>query len=816
MPRFHLQPGSRAIAFSALIFSFNFLSGLQRNEAEPGPTNLQLEVFINGVPANMISSFVQYGDGKIGATQSELEELGLRSGLKRGGTEVVLLDEIPTLKYEYVEQQQRILITIGDAYRIPHVFDLRQNSPARAPPAQTGWGAVLNYDLLTTSGNVYQAPPSWFGGTSLTLDGRAFSPYGTLGQSALLSINQNESTEVTRLDTSYRYSDQNRLITGSVGDFVTGGLAWTRPIRVGGVQAASNFALRPDLVTMPLPTLGGTAAVPSTVDVYVNNIKTFSQDVGPGPFTVSNVPLVSGAGNAQLVVRDSSGQETKTSLPFYAAASLLAPGLMSWSVEAGAPRVGYGSTADNYVETPVASATLRRGIFDWLTAEGHAEGGSGLANGGVGAAIRTGTIGVAELAVAGSALSSGDGLQAYLSYDTRLFGLNIHASLQRTVGYYNDLASATARLQDITASSQPLLGGFFGALPVIQTPSQVAALYASALPPRELYQLSAGAAVPFDRKASWNLSFLHELDALNNLSNILSVSYSRALPHNASFFATAFSDFGTNRSTGIVAGLSIPFGVLGAVTSSVSSGQGGTTGTVDAVKSLGPAIGDYGWEVRDTEGAAPYRTASFSYRSSFGTAKVGVSQDQTNVDAGLELRGSIIGMGGHVFFSDWVNDAFAVVDAGAPGVEVSYENRPIGKTDAQGMLLVPTLRAYQRNMIAIDPANLPVDAEIANTRDVVAPADRAGVLVRFKLEDDSNAALVVFVRADGGFVPAGAAGKIADGEEFVVGYDGQAFIRNLKAANTAVIQFKDTSCQSNFNFAAQRNEQVHIGPVPCQ
>ena len=58
------------------------------------------------------------------------------------------------------------------------------------------------------------------------------------------------------------------------GDTISGRtLAWTRPIRLGGLQVQRNFALRPDLVTLPLPSYSGSAAVPSTVDVYVNNIK---------------------------------------------------------------------------------------------------------------------------------------------------------------------------------------------------------------------------------------------------------------------------------------------------------------------------------------------------------------------------------------------------------------------------------------------------------------------------------------------------------------------------------------------------------------
>jgi outer membrane usher protein len=480
-----------AVFVLALILPLCTVFEVRRSQADQQPVNLQLEVFINGVPAHMISSFMQFSGGKIGAQESELEELGLRTGLNRSAGDLVLLDEIHTLKYEYIERLQQILITVSDEYRITRVFDLNQNSPAKAPAVQTGWGTVLNYDFLGATGNVQPSYPIWYGGISFTLDARAFSPYGTFEQSALVLSNQYLSTQIVRLDSSYRYSDQSRLISYGAGDAISGGLAWTRPIRFGGGQVQSNFAMRPDLVTMPLPTLGGTAAVPSTVDVYVNNVKTFSQDVNAGPFSIANIPLVTGAGNAQLVIRDASGQETRTILPFYASASLLAPGLSSWSIEAGAPRLAYGTAADTYVKTPIASATFRHGIFDWLTLEGHAEGGAGLANGGLGAAVRTGTFGVAEASFAGSTFSGSNGLQGYFSYDTNLLGLNVHASWQHTFGVYNDLASATARLQYSVSHSSPYLWGFLNFLPYVQ-PEQFGALYSSALPLREIDQISTG------------------------------------------------------------------------------------------------------------------------------------------------------------------------------------------------------------------------------------------------------------------------------------------------------------------------------------
>jgi outer membrane usher protein len=815
MLRFHLTFTGSTLFFLSL--SLGPLLFPAQARADQSGENLQLEVFINDAPMNMISSFVRFADGGIGAKESDLEQLGLRPGLHRAASEIVLLDEIPTLQYRYDERAQKILIHVSDDHRIARIFDLQQNSLARAPRAQAGWGATLNYDFLGTTGNLQSRESIWNSGSSLTLDGRAFSPYGTFGQSALLLSNQALNAEAIRLDSSYRFSDQDRLITYDLGDAITGGLAWTRPIRIGGAQAQSNFALRPDLITMPLPSLGGTAAVPSTVDVYVNNTRTFSQELGAGPFNVTNIPLVTGAGNAQLVVRDSSGQATTTTLPFYASSILLAPGLTSWSLEAGAPRLAYGSAADSYVGTAVASATLRRGIFDWLTLEGHAEGGANLANGGFGAAVKTGSFGVADAAVAGSTFAGGgSGLQTYLSYDTRLLGLNVNVSLQRTFARYNDLASVTAQLQSRSLGSASYLFGLFDFIPYYAAGGTYASLYQSALPPRETDRITIGAPFPFDDKASWGLSYLHQIDAVSDVSDIVSLSYSRSLPHGTSVFATAYSDVGTNKSLGIVVGLTIPFGTSSAVTAAANSAGHATTGTVDAIRSLGPKTGDYGWEVRDSEGTDPYRAASISYRSGYLTAKLGVGQGQGNSNAAVELRGSITTMGHDVFLSDWIDDGFAVVNAGAPNVEVAYENQPIGKTDSQGMLLVPTLRSYQKNSISVDPANMPVDAEIESTREVVAPADRAGTLVTFKVHNDSTAAVVAFVRADGKFVAPGSHGRLDGGEQFFVGYDGEAFIRTLGPSNTVSIETEDAQCHATFDFKPRPGAQVRIGPVICQ
>ena len=123
----------------------------------------------------------------------------------------------------------------------------------------------------------------------------------------------------------------------------------------------------------------------------------------------------------------------KRILPFFVAASLLAPGVFDYSLEAGLPRLSFGTSADSYVVKPVASASLRYGVFDWLTVAGHAEGGAGLMNGSVGLVARTGSFGVASFAVAASRYGADTGFQTYLSYETTDPGLQYQRELAADV-----------------------------------------------------------------------------------------------------------------------------------------------------------------------------------------------------------------------------------------------------------------------------------------------------------------------------------------------------------------------------------------------
>ena len=362
---------------------------------------LQLEVYVNDTDARLIGTFTQLADRRIAATRGELTELGIAVPGAGAADEIVAVDDLKGVRYRYDEPAQKIFFQLGDAARVRRTYDARAATESVGAP-RSDWGAVMNYALFGSSMKALDHTGFVFSGANASLDSRVFGPYGTFSQTGIVGTTLFKAADALRLDSTWTYSDIETMTSYRAGDTISGGLAWTRPIRIGGVQVQRNFGLRPDLVTLPLPAIAGSAAVPSTVDVYLNNLKTYSQDVAAGPYQITNLPMLTGAGTARIVVHDSAGREVQTSLPFYSTPKLLKEGLMDFSAEAGFARYAYGIESASYGRDPVGSATARRGVLDWLTVEAHAEGGAGLYNGGIGAIAQLGTFGTLSVAGTGS------------------------------------------------------------------------------------------------------------------------------------------------------------------------------------------------------------------------------------------------------------------------------------------------------------------------------------------------------------------------------------------------------------------------------
>ena len=158
-----------------------------------------------------------------------------------------------------------------------------------------------------------------------------------------------------------------------------------------------------------------------------------------------------------------------------------------------------------------------------------------------------------------------------------------------------------------------------------------------------------------------------------------------------------------------------------------------------------------------------------------------------------------------------INDSFALVSTGAPGVDVLHENRKLGKTDSSGHLLVPDLIPYQANRVSIDVENLPVDTRLESTKAVVVPQSRSGVVANFQLER-YVAATVILKTPDGQF-PAWGRGAACRERQARVGYDGMTFVEDLQALNHLTVRGKGVSCRAQFEYGAEPGRHAHAGPV---
>lgn len=755
---------------------------------------LFLEVLINEHATNLIASFFKNSEGKIGAAVSELNEIGIKTPQDAGPDEIVYLADIPTVQYDYDETTQLLKINIVDQQRLAKEYEL-SSKDGKYELSKPGFGAVVNYSLFATSSAI-QNRPMEINNISANLDGWFYGPLGRIYASGIVSTDDFSNYDYLRLDTTWSYSDVKSLRVFNVGDAISGGLAWTRPVRFGGFQMQKNFGLRPDLIATPLLQASGSAAVPSTVDIYVNNFKTHTQEVGTGPFSINQIPSVSGSGNARIVIKDATGREEETIKPFYISANLLRKGLLDYSLEAGFSRLNYGSLSNNYSRNFIASATFRYGITDKFTLEGHAEGGGGLLNGGLGASFTIADRALFTLAGTFSNTNTGTGYQVYGSVDTQILGMNLHASSRRSFGDYQDLASiSTAEIVSVT----PALGALSN--------TGIA---------KAFDQVSLGIPLP-KLRGGINLSFTHLENAIDEVSDVASITYSQNVFENATLSVSAYSSIGSSSDTGVYVGLSFPLGDKVFASTSVESSGGSLAYSASASKSVSSEPDSWGWQVSDTEGANPQRRAGVTYRGKNTFSQVNVHQNNTGYLADAYVSGSVVVADKGVYLAPRIDDAFAIVDAGAPNVPVYLANHLKGKTNRFGKLLVPGLLSYEENRIKIDTKNLPINASVETTNKKIIPAAGAGINVSFGIVTEAKNAVVVFTDANGENLDVGLEGSLTGSDaQFVVGYDGRTFVEELSDHNSVTIMTNNGECVASFDFSALEDQQVEIGPIICQ
>ncbi|WP_254367196.1 fimbria/pilus outer membrane usher protein [Paraburkholderia sp. NMBU_R16] len=740
-----------------------------RQPASVDIEELLFQIDINQQGMDETAMLLKVDDGALYAAGDDLKRWRLKApdvaALRHKDEAFYPLKSIPGLTYLADERNLTLAITVPPQAFMGASFD--ETRKDRAVAVRPGIGGFLNYDLLAerAAGQTHSSGLFELG---------LFNRFG-VGTGSFLTDDSGSTRRFTRLDTAWIIDQPDKLTSIRLGDGINRAGMWGRAVRFGGIQYSTNFLTQPGLITLPLQGVSGQAVLPSTVDVYVNNNLQSRRDVAPGPFSINNVPVVTGEGNVRVVVRDVMGREQVITQAFYASSNLLAKGLQDFSYELGSVRRDFGLASNDYGRW-FASATHRKGLTDWFTAEVHGEAQASQQNIGVGGVLLAPPFGVVNVSVAASHSQHGIGNLATLGLESQSNLFNFGAHVQWASPHFAQLG-----------------------------------LDPGVLAPRLLTSLNAG--VVAGRFGSFGIAHVFADNRDNNKLQIVSLSYSVQLPR-LGFVNVAVSK-PLKGSAGVIAGLNWTLPLGNAMTTSVAMTHQPGANEVVAQLQRGLPVGDgYGYSLQagnatqDARLDLQNRVGTYSVEAAANHGQTGV---RANVSGGLAL------LDGGTHLSRQITDSFAVVKVpGFANVGVYADNQLVGHTDANGEALLPRLRAYEKNPVSIEQADLPFDAKIGTLKMDAVPYYRSGILLEFPVTRSHGATLTIDLE-DGAHLPAGALVSVAgQTEQFPAGHDGIVYLTGLSERNTLRATWLGQSCDITVPFSPGDDPLPDLGTFLCK
>lgn len=792
---------SRQVIFPAMIMLLGnsvCVRAQQGDDALPPPPDAQavneqavfhLNLVLNHYDTQQVVP-VMRRDGAYFVASADLQRAGIPAEhIPQGDVNVSAL---PNVRTDYDSEHQRLLLFVPDEW-LPERFTAFNGGQPRSP-LPNGRGALLNYDLYTSNTDSTGGQASLWHELRYFSGNMTFSSTGTAisrlsGQSTL-------QDGYTRYDTTLHFADEDNATQWSVGDVISDALSWSNSVRVGGISYGRDFSLRPDLVTWPVPSFSGEAAVPTSVDVFINGYRAGSKQLEPGPFTLTNLPYINGAGNAVLVTTDALGRQVSTTMPFYVASDLLKQGLSDGAATLGSLRRNYGIDSFNYGPL-VGSGSYRYGLTDYLTLEAHGEGAQELALGGVGVVAKIWRLGVVNTSWTQSRMrgDSGGQLNWGYQYSTGMFSLATQ-HIRRDRGFGNLGLYDQIYYYDHAANNNT---------------APIASLSRNT----DQYSLSFNMGDFGNIGAAW--IGVRSFD--NSKTELLNLSWSRNLWGNSNIYVSASRDQQRGDWSAAVS-VQIPLGERDSMSVSVdNTPDAGTAQRVNYSHSM-PSDGGFSWNMalsRQTQGDS-YQQGTLGWRNNNVELQGGVYGYSDRRTWWGEAMGSLVLMDNEFFAANKINDAFVVVSTGGePNIPVSYENQQIGKTNKNGYLLISGVSSYYPAIYSINTLNLPADTRIAETERRVSLRRRSGYLVEFPMVQERVASVILHDEHDNP-LPLTSEVSRQGKPTAVVGYDGIAWLENLDETSVLNVRLPDgTRCSTSLTLHANPEHKLETyGPLICK
>ncbi len=564
----------------------------------------------------------------------------------------------------------------------------------------------------------------------------------------------------------------------TVGDRIVGNDPLGGTVTMGGVTLSREFSLQPYLIRSPSVDVTGTATTPSTVEVYVNGQLTNRIAVGPGVFTLHDLPATGGLGTTQLVIRDAFGRETAQQTGFYFSTATLRKGLSDYVFSAGAVRNDLSRSFD--YGAAAALAQYRRGITDVVTLGGRAEASRGLVSGGP--RLTLGTLaGDFDVELSGSSADGHSGTAGWLAYRFTAVRYSFGVAATHRSPQYATLSLApgddrtTRDLNAFVASSfGPVSLGLNGSLTDMRSGDR-------------FRRVALQATAPIGRWGNLFASF-GSVEHLN-----------KTQPE-------------------VLVGITMSVGHLTTANALFQKSEGKDSLNLELRRPLTQGNG-YGYMLQHNSGTNT-QSAALQYQGSFGRYEIDADPKHTD-QASYSVSGGLVYLGGALLPTRAVQDSYALARVGVPGVEVFASNQEIGHTNRSGDLLVPNLLPHYANELRINDRDLPLDYEVEGTKVTVVPPSRGGVVAPFPVHRiRSYTGKMQFMIVGESYTPSlgevDVRRKGAAAETVALGRIGEFYVEDLDAGTyEATLRIGRVACDFRLNLPASQTAITDIGVIQC-
>ena len=746
--------------------------------AEGTPFDIEevfLDVFINDQRKDTV--LLLRNEGRLFAGVKDLQLWRLRlpdiNPLTFYGDDFYALDALRGLTFKLDESTQSLAMQVP-----PRLFEatlLNGQEIDFSAPSPASPGGFINYSL---SANHAEGLTNSTG--SLDLSG--FGSWGS-AQTRILGLDLNNQARAIRLESTWTRDKPMELTRLRFGDAISGASSWGGVVRFGGIQWVTDFSLQPGFMTSPRPEISGESALPSTVELYVDNLLRMRREVPSGPFTIQDLPVINGQGDAQLVVRDILGREQVITKPFFTSSRLLKQGLQSYSYELGFVRRNFGIDSNNYGRL-MAVGTHRLGFTEKFTGEVHGELLGNQQSVGLGGVLLSPAAGILSGTLAMSNSKKGVGGLLGLGFQHHSGNFSVGMNTQLTSQNFAKLGLQSEKLAPRHISQMVVKMGAngFGSFAVNYTQQ--------AFRDMEDYKSVSG-------------SYVREVVGIGNLS----ASVIRYLSGEAkTVFGLNFSmnlDLGKRRSANI----------------NVSAKPGRNNANLQLNRRF-PAGSGVGYRLVSGLGDTDRREAEVSLQNRVGSYSLAAGQSQGQTAFRGSASGGVAFLGGSSFFSRRITDSFALVQVpGYADVGIYVDNQLSTRTDSKGNALLTGLRSYQKNLVRIEQSDIPLDAQIDTLQLDAVPYFRSGLVLKFPVKR-SRGALLTVVLVNGEPLPAGAqvqiiGDNILENELFPTGMRGEVYLTGLETDNQLRVTWKEQSCEFALPFPETTDPLPHLGTYIC-